>query len=89
MNNAIIDVTGAITAVTVGSFMNSRLFDGYSGPDDGSGTFTAGGDIGTFKVTGKTNAFSHSYRHRVELQERVDCQHRSGSHRHEIRHHRQ
>ena len=52
VNNVVIDVTGAITSVSVGAFVNSRLFASYSGPDDGSGTFTAGGDIGTFKVTG-------------------------------------
>jgi autotransporter-associated beta strand protein len=61
VNNVVIDVTGAITSVTVGAFVNSRLFASYSGPDDGSGTFTAGGDIGTFKVTGKTNSFAHSF----------------------------
>jgi hypothetical protein len=61
VNNVVIDVTGAITSVSVGAFVNSRLFASYSGPDDGSGTFTAGGDIGTFTVTGKTNSFAHSF----------------------------
>jgi hypothetical protein len=62
VNNVVIDVTGAITSVSVGAFLNSRLFASYSGPDSGVGSsFTAGGDIGTFKVTGKTNSFAHSF----------------------------
>jgi hypothetical protein len=61
VSNAVIDVTGAITSITVGSFLNSRLYASYAGPDDGSGVFTAGGDVGTFKVTGKSNAFAHSF----------------------------
>jgi Calx-beta domain/Bacterial Ig domain/Bacterial cadherin-like domain len=61
VSNAVLDVHGAITSITVGSFLNSRLFANYSGGIDGLGMFTAGGDVGTFKVTGKTNAFSKSY----------------------------
>ncbi|HEX3151592.1 MAG TPA: Ig-like domain-containing protein [Gemmataceae bacterium] len=61
VTNANIDVHGAITSITVGSFINSRLYGNYAGADDGSGVFTAGGDVGTFKVTGKINAFAHSF----------------------------
>jgi hypothetical protein len=52
---------GDIGSVSVGSFVNSVLFAGYSGPDDGSGTFNLPSTVSSFTVTGKLNAFSHSF----------------------------
>ncbi|HEX3148071.1 MAG TPA: glycosyl hydrolase family 17 protein [Gemmataceae bacterium] len=51
---------GDVGSVSVGSFDNSRLFAGYSGPDDGSGSFNLGSTIGSFTVTSKSGDFGHS-----------------------------
>src|SRR5207253_1330751 len=50
-----------VGSMSVGSFVNSRLFAGYSGPDDGTGAFNLPSTVGSFMVTGKTNAFSESF----------------------------
>lgn len=52
---------GDVGAITVGSFVNSTLFAGYTGPTDGSGTFNLPSTIGTFTVSGASKAFAHSY----------------------------
>ncbi|HEX3149809.1 MAG TPA: Ig-like domain-containing protein [Gemmataceae bacterium] len=52
---------GDVGSVSVGAFVDSRLFAGYTGPDDGSGTFNLPSTVGSFVVTGKTKAFAHSY----------------------------
>jgi hypothetical protein len=52
---------GDVGSVKVGSFLSSQLFAGYSGPDNGSGTFTSPGTVGSFTVTGSTDAFAQSY----------------------------
>jgi Calx-beta domain/Bacterial Ig-like domain len=60
VSDSLMQVTGDVGSVTVGSFFNSRLFVGFSGADTGVGSFTPS-TVGLFKVTGKTNAFAHSY----------------------------
>lgn len=60
VDNVTVDVTGNVKAVAVGSFWNSRLDAGYTGPDDGSGTFDLPSAIGTFTVASKTNGFASS-----------------------------
>ena len=52
---------GDVGSVKAGAFVGSRLFAGYSGPDNGSGTFNAPGSVGSFVVTGKSDAFARSY----------------------------
>jgi hypothetical protein len=61
VNNATISVGGNVGSVSVGSFLGSELFAGYTGPVDGSGTFNSGSTITTFQVKGTTNAFAHSF----------------------------
>jgi len=55
-----IDVTANVMAVAVGSFWNSRLDAGYTGPDDGSGTYDLPAIIGSFRVSAKVNGFQSS-----------------------------
>src|SRR5205085_590895 len=50
---------GDVGTVSVGAFDNSRLFAGYT--DSGAGSFNLPSTIGLFAVTGKTNAFAHSF----------------------------
>jgi hypothetical protein len=52
---------GDVGRVSAGSFVDSRLFVGYVGPDDGSGSFDLPSTVTSFIVTGKTLAFAHSY----------------------------
>jgi hypothetical protein len=52
---------GDVGSVTVGSFINSRLFAGYSGPDNGSGAFNLAATIGKFTATNATTSFAHSF----------------------------
>jgi parallel beta-helix repeat protein len=52
---------GDVGKVSFGSFLNSRLFAGYSGLDDGSTPFNLSSTIGSFTVTGKDKAFAKSY----------------------------
>lgn len=52
---------GNVSTVNVGSFVNSRLFAGYTGPDNGTGTFTTASTIGPFIVKSKTDGFANSY----------------------------
>jgi hypothetical protein len=54
-------VGGNIGSVSAGSFVGGHLLAGYTGPDDGSGTFTLPVTVGSFSVTGKTDAFAQSY----------------------------
>jgi predicted outer membrane repeat protein len=54
-------INGDVGAASFGSFTNSRLLAGYSGPDDGSGAFNLGSTIGKFTVTGTVAAFAHSF----------------------------
>ena len=60
VNETIIDVTGNVNSVIVGSFWNSRLDSGYTGSDDGLGTYDLPTTIGTFKVTAKFDGFQSS-----------------------------
>jgi hypothetical protein len=46
--------------VNVGSFVNSDLFAGYSGPTDGSGTFTGAFAVGPFVTHAATGSFHSS-----------------------------
>ena len=56
-----IRVAGNVGAVAVGAFRGSRLFAGYDGPDDGTGTFApAGFTVGTFRATGRFDDFQDS-----------------------------
>jgi hypothetical protein len=52
---------GDVGSVSAGSFVNSRLLAGYTGPDDGTGSFNLPSTVSSFLVTGKTNAFADSY----------------------------
>jgi hypothetical protein len=62
VSGAAISVTGNVGSVSVGSFVNSDLFAGYTGPTDGSGTFTTNETtIGPFTVKAATNGFVNSY----------------------------
>jgi hypothetical protein len=67
VTGAIIEVGGGsgtfgdVGSVSVGSFVNSDLFAGYSGLADGSGTFNLPSTVRSFAVTGTTNAFASSY----------------------------
>ena len=63
MRDSLIRVGGNVSSVTAGSFIESRLFAGYDGPDNGSGPFnvTNPAVVGSFTVTGKTDAFDNSY----------------------------
>ncbi|HVK13275.1 MAG TPA: ELWxxDGT repeat protein [Gemmataceae bacterium] len=56
-----ISVGADVRTVTAGSFVNSRLFAGYSGPDNGSGAFGRPSTVGTFRVTGTAAAFAGSW----------------------------
>ena len=55
-----IEVGGNVTSVSAARFLDSRLFAGYDGPDDGSGEFSAPATIKLFRVTGATDAFADS-----------------------------
>jgi exo-beta-1,3-glucanase (GH17 family) len=52
---------GDVGNVSVGSFLNSRLFVGYFGADNGSDTFNLLSTIGSFTVANKSGGFAHSY----------------------------
>jgi Calx-beta domain/FG-GAP-like repeat/Bacterial Ig-like domain len=53
-------VTGNVGTVSVGAFRDSRLFAGYTGADDGTGTFNFAATVTTFKVTGNFDGFQNS-----------------------------
>jgi hypothetical protein len=54
-------VNGNVGTVVVGAFRDSRMFVGYSGPDDGTGTFAQPGfTVGTFRANGKFDDFQNS-----------------------------
>jgi hypothetical protein len=53
-------VNGNVGTVTVGSFRNSRLFAGYTGADDGTGTFALPATVGNFRSTGRLHGFQDS-----------------------------
>jgi cytoskeletal protein CcmA (bactofilin family) len=56
-----IRVGGNVTSVSAGRFLDSRLFAGYDGPDDGGGAFSATpATVKSFRVTGATDAFANS-----------------------------
>lgn len=59
--NANILVSGHVGNVIVGAFRDSRLFAGYTGADDGSGTFTSPAIINMFKATSRDDGFQSSY----------------------------
>jgi uncharacterized delta-60 repeat protein len=61
VSGSTISVGGNVGSVAAGSFIGSRLLAGYTGQDDGSGSFTPGVTVGSFAVTGKTDAFARSY----------------------------
>src|SRR5262249_48115917 len=60
VNQSTFDVTGNVLSVAVGSFWNSRLDAGYTGPDDGTGTYDRPSVIGSFRVTSLVNGFQSS-----------------------------
>src|SRR6185369_3413758 len=51
---------GNVGSVTVGSFVDSLLTAGYTGPVDGTGTFTQPSTVGPFVVKSKINGFERS-----------------------------
>jgi probable HAF family extracellular repeat protein len=53
-------VTGNIGNVTVGAFRDSRLFAGYTGADDGTGSFSMQATVTKFNSTGPTDGFQNS-----------------------------
>jgi hypothetical protein len=52
---------GDVGSVSVGSFINSEFFAGYTGVDNGTGAFNLPTTIGSFRVEGKTAAFANSF----------------------------
>jgi hypothetical protein len=54
-------VNGNVGSVLANSFVDSRLFAGYSGADDGSGDFNLNASVTSVRITGKTDAFLNSY----------------------------
>jgi hypothetical protein len=55
-----ISVAGNVGAVVVGSFRDSRLFAGYEGADDGSGSFNVPATVTLFRTTGLFDGFQNS-----------------------------
>jgi large repetitive protein len=53
VDGSAIDVAGIVGSVTVGSFLNSHLFAGYTGDDVGGGTFDPAGVVTSFLATGR------------------------------------
>ena len=53
-------VNGNVGSVVVGAFRDSRLFAGYTGADDGSGTFNLPATVTSFRSTGKIDGFQNS-----------------------------
>lgn len=53
-------VTGNVGTVAVLAFRDSRLFAGYTGGDDGTGTFNRPATVSMFKSTGTANGFQNS-----------------------------
>jgi hypothetical protein len=53
VDGSAIDVAGIVGSVTVGSFLNSQLFAGYTGDDVGGGTFDPAGVVTSFLTTGR------------------------------------
>jgi hypothetical protein len=53
-------VTGNVGTVVVGAFRDSRLFAGYTGADDGTGSFNFPATVSTFRSTGKIDGFLNS-----------------------------
>jgi len=55
-----IDVAGSVSAVTVGAFVDSHLFAGYTGPLGGGGTYLPGATVTLFQTTSKAGTFANS-----------------------------
>jgi hypothetical protein len=56
-----IDVGGTVGSVTARGFVDSHLFAGYAGPDDGGGEFSVTpATIRSFRVTGPADAYANS-----------------------------
>jgi hypothetical protein len=53
-------VAGNVGPVAVGAFRDSRLFAGYAGPDDGTGTFTIPATVTAFRAKDLVDAFRNS-----------------------------
>ena len=53
-------VNGNVGAVVVGAFRDSRLLAGYTGPDDGTGTFNFPATVTTFRSLGQLDGFQNS-----------------------------
>ncbi len=60
VSNSEIDVAGSISVATVGSFVDSHLFAGFTGSLDGVGTYTPGATIKLFQTTSKSGTFANS-----------------------------
>jgi hypothetical protein len=61
VSDATVSVGGNVGAVTVGSFLTSELFAGYTGPDDGTGQFTGAFAVGPFVTRATAHGFADSY----------------------------
>jgi len=62
VRDSLVSVGGNINLVQALAFDGSRLFAGYTGPDDGvGGSFNVQAVVGTVRVTGRSNAFADSY----------------------------
>jgi hypothetical protein len=62
IKGAVISVPGNVGTVSALTFEDSSLLAGYTGPADGiGGTFNFPATVTSFKVTGKSNAFSQSF----------------------------
>jgi hypothetical protein len=54
-------VDGRVNELSALGFRDSRLFAGYTGADDGSGTFDPVGSIGSFQVRAAADGFANSH----------------------------
>jgi hypothetical protein len=60
VDGSAIDVVGRVGAVTVGSFLNSHLYAGYTGTKNGVGTYDPVGLLASFRTTAKVDGFANS-----------------------------
>ena len=60
VSSPLISVGGNVGSVTVGAFSGADLFAGYSGAEDGTGTFTGAFTVGPISVKAATNGYVDS-----------------------------
>jgi hypothetical protein len=60
VSDAELSVGGNVGLVSVGSFQGSNLLVGYTGPTDGTGTFTGAFTVGAFTTKAAADSFANS-----------------------------